>query len=312
MFFVVSTGRSGTQTMADLLNQSPDAGCFHEPEPRLIAESTRYLYGDLPHPDAVELLRRTRPTIPIDREYGEAHHQISYMIPALHDAFPEAKFIWLIRDGRTTVASMVARRWYTGRHFSPYPIPMIWETWRIRADRLGEMSTSAWLGLSPFEKCCWQWAYKNRLIECRLNECGGAWMFVHLEELDARAGELFDFLGIRRPETITVPQLNKAKNQDGHIPVDWHNWNAEQVSAFMRMVSAVARRDRGRVACANIARSRSNRDQTVRAALLERRVPRLSGQHGCRGGSAAYAPPPGAARHRVGFHPKVRLVCVSV
>jgi hypothetical protein len=234
MFFVVSTGRSGTQTMADLLNQSPDAGCFHEPEPRLIAESTRYLYGDLPHADAVALLRRTRPTIPIDREYGEAHHQLSYLIPALHEAFPEAKFVWLIRDGRKTVASMVARRWYTGRHFSPYPNPMIWENWRIRADRLGEMSTSAWLSLSPFEKCCWQWTYKNRLIERQLTGCGGAWMFVRLEELDAQAGELFDFLGLRRPETIAVPQLNKAKSQDGHVPQDWHNWDAEQVSAFMR------------------------------------------------------------------------------
>jgi hypothetical protein len=114
MFFVVSTGRCGSKSIADLLNASPDCVCVHELEPRLISEATAYLYGDLRHEEAVTLLRSTRPSTRNGKQFGESNHKLSYLIPAINAAFPDAKFVWLVRDGRRTVESMYKRGWYRG------------------------------------------------------------------------------------------------------------------------------------------------------------------------------------------------------
>jgi hypothetical protein len=242
MFFVVSVGRSGSQTIADLLDSSPNGVCPHEPEPRLLVEATQYLYGELAQEDAVRLLRATRPTVrdlAPGQQYGESHHRLSLMIPALHEAFPDAKFVWLIRDGRKTVASMVARRAYSGKLFSPYPNTMVWEDTQIRADRLGEMSSRAWQGLSRFEKCCWLWARKNRLIEEKLIACGCDWMLIRLEELEAHAGDLFAFLGLEKPPAIIVRRLNPAQPVAGRgVPQHWRAWNGEHAQAFTTICGA--------------------------------------------------------------------------
>lgn len=241
MFFVVSTGRSGTQTLAELLDRSPDCVCPHEPEPRLLMEAMQYLYGKLPHDEAVALLRRTRPTIQTDKQYGESHHHLSLMIPALHDAFPQAKFVWLIRDGRKMVASLYARGAYKGYRFSATEGGILWETTRIRGDRVGDMSTLTWWGLSRFEKCCWHWDYRNRFSEQKLKECSCDWMLIRLEELEARSGDLFEFLGLQPPVEMNVKHLNVAKPVSGRreMPQDWREWNGEQVLAFLHFCAPV-------------------------------------------------------------------------
>jgi len=234
MFFIVSTGRSGTMTIADWLSRSLDCVCLHEPEPRLIAETAQYLYGIRDHGDMVDLLRRTRPTLPLKQEqqYGESHHVLSYVIPALREAFPEAKFVWLIRDGRKVVASMFARDWYSGKWFHRSPSVRQWEEWRIRGDYSGAMSRRDWLSLSRFEKCCWHWTYKNRLIEHQLAVTGATALTIHLENLGDRADELFDFLGLRKPDDATLSHLNEARSELGQAPTPWQIWRPEQTMAF--------------------------------------------------------------------------------
>ena len=164
MFFIIGTGRCGTTSLADLFSQSSNCICPHEPEPRLIAEVTQYLYGDLPQIELEKLLLKTRGRKIQGKQYGEASNVLSGAIPAIVSAFSDAKFIWLIRDGRDTVSSMKKLNWY-----SPMRTDM-WNSWRYRADRLGLMTSFEWNRMTSFEKCCWNWSYKNNLIQTELKK----------------------------------------------------------------------------------------------------------------------------------------------
>jgi len=53
---------------------------------------------------------------------------------ALNEAFPRAKYVWLLRDGRHTVSSFHARPGSTGRRLSwlisPFELHWIWSSRR--------------------------------------------------------------------------------------------------------------------------------------------------------------------------------------
>ena len=229
MFFILSTGRSGSQTIASFISNSTKCVCLHEPEPRLIKEATQFIYGNFSEESLVNLLRSTRCSIKDGLPYGESNHKLSLVISALHKSFPEAKYVWITRDGRNAVASMYARGWYGMKNYDPGFL--IWEKWRIKGDDLGVMSHSRWTRFDSFEKCCWYWSFKNRLIgtEFQKNYCN----FVHirLEELQERAEELFHFLGLSRIAKIEVPKLNEAKPK--HHPLYWRSWTSKQIKSFV-------------------------------------------------------------------------------
>ncbi|MBC7814993.1 MAG: hypothetical protein H7175_27795 [Burkholderiales bacterium] len=232
MFFIVSTGRSGTETIAELLSRSPDCVCLHEPEPRLIAEATQYLYGEMPHAAMIDLLRQSRPPTLDGKEYGESAYKLTFVMPALREAFPDAKLVWLIRDGRAVVESFYTPR----RYYHPLRHNVDWEIYRPSADKVGEMSSREWAGLSRFEKCCWFWSYQNRLIEQhfieRVEKNGSEFLFIRLEELDAQQAALFEFLGVRLPPEWAgeVPHLNVWPAK---APRTWRDWSAAERLSFM-------------------------------------------------------------------------------
>lgn len=226
MFFVLNTGRCGSMSIQDFLNQSQDCHCVHEPDPRLIAEATQYAYGDYDHYKMVELLRTSRPTMVEGKQYGESNLKLSFVFPALNEAFPDAKYIWLLRDGRKTVASMYARGWYTGAKELHD-----WEVWRIRGDRTGDFSPRKWAKLTPFEKCCWNWTYVNRLIQHNINSAAERMLRVRLENLQSSANTIFGFLGLSAPTHPNLPSINTAKSH--HNVVEYANWTKDQSSIFL-------------------------------------------------------------------------------
>ena len=109
--FVVGTGRSGTRTIADLLDSFPGCTVEHERKPVLLTEVNEYLGRKRPRADMVALLKETRSTEAIggERLSGEANQRLSFVLGPLAEAFPASRVIWLIRDGRPAVASMVHR-----------------------------------------------------------------------------------------------------------------------------------------------------------------------------------------------------------
>ena len=192
MFFVLTTGRSGSKSLASFLSTSQRLLCLHEPEPVLLLESRRFLYGTCSREEIVAILKKTRRPLLDGKEYGESNQCLSFLVPALLEAFPGCKFVWLARDGRNVVSSLHSLGWYDER----YRHKSVWTENLLEADRAGQMAAREWAALGPFEKCCWYWQFTNSTIRRHLEGLEpGRWMILRLEEIGERAGELCSFLG---------------------------------------------------------------------------------------------------------------------
>lgn len=243
-FFVLNSGRAGSKTVAKVLSQSSGCRCLHEPEPRLVAEATRYRYGEVEHDVVVDLLRRTR-TEDRDVLRGETNNKLALLVPALHDAFADAKYVWLVRDGRDTVASMVQRGWYAPSEDDERA--SAWQRWRPQGDRLG-VSAAAWASWDQFERVCWAWAWVNGLIEEDLAAVGqDRSTTVRLEELGAALPGLADFLGLE-PFAATIDRANRRSTDEraadnrtnvvGRVET-WQDWDERQREVFTRHAGAL-------------------------------------------------------------------------
>jgi hypothetical protein len=230
--FVVGTGRSGTTTLAFLLSGVPGCRLVHERPPPLLGEVSDFLAGRLSHAAMVELLRRTRSPQAIGgtRMSGEANQRLSFVLPALAEAFPTARLIWVIRDGRDTVSSMLHRKWYHPRELDLRP-PAVrgWVTHRVHGDQVGEVSAAEWARLDPFARCCWYWAYTNRLIEREIGRLRLTALCLPIERLNARLPALWEFLGLDGPPPVQVPRSNTAS---GGTPLDWRLWSRREQAVF--------------------------------------------------------------------------------
>lgn len=181
-FFIVGTGRCGTKFLADQMTGGRLI-CRHEPNSNLISWITSYAHGEI---DADLLKQRIQSlftelsSLPSSCElYGEADQKYSFCIPILKELFPQAKFIWLKREPKAFIASVLPRGWYDdfemgysenrGRHHKPHG-NSVHAANRIRGDKTGQLSLSEWRSMSEFERSCWYYIYTNQQIEEKLSK----------------------------------------------------------------------------------------------------------------------------------------------
>ncbi len=221
MFFILSTGRCGSTTIARLLSQVPGVVCAHEPHPRLIEEAKEYVERTACRDDIVALLRATRLAPKWTHLYGESNHCLAWLADAVCQAFPDAYYIWLIRDGLDVVASLDHRRVYRG-------MQGIWGQNMPFGDAVGDMGAREWQRLSPFARCCWRWSWTNRTIRQALEGAGVRWLYVRLEDLQDRLADIGSFLGVDIPPQLCAPVANASKS-----PVTKCNdWDRGQRQSF--------------------------------------------------------------------------------
>ena len=100
--FVLTTGRTGSRLLVELLNCSPGLVAFHEPRPTLQYFSDFAFH----HQNEGELLRhmvaaaRMESVLEVmirDEKYVESNQCMTFFAPALNDLFPNARFIHLVR-----------------------------------------------------------------------------------------------------------------------------------------------------------------------------------------------------------------------
>ncbi|MBI4707246.1 MAG: hypothetical protein HY761_04910 [Candidatus Omnitrophica bacterium] len=226
MFFVLSSGRSGSRTIATALNSFSNCTCFHHPEPELVIEATQYYYGEYPEEQVAEVLRSTRVKKSINKIYGEVNLQLSLLVPVIEKVFPSAKYIWLIRDGRDVVASMYYRGWFDP---DDPKVPEEWKKGRLQGDRTGDFPLQEWEQMNRFEKCCWLWKKYNLVIETHIHSLdSGRWMKVRLDRLKTTMPQIAKFLDLRGERKVLVEKLNIA-----YQPVRyWEGWDEEMRKSF--------------------------------------------------------------------------------
>jgi acetyltransferase-like isoleucine patch superfamily enzyme len=237
IFFVVTTGRSGSMTIADVLSQHPQVTCRHEPRTQLIRLST-------------ELAHSLKTSVQVKAElsaiyfsssvfpqgvYGEADQKLWNLIPIMDELFPASKFIWLIREGREVVASTYARDWFDPEQATQADPTDIagtgaWHFYRLNGARCGAFSEEDWQQMSVFARNCWYWGYLNEQIECQLSKLPDArWTMIRLHKLDAQRARLFHFLGVA-PAPVDVKRLNVSTA----TTVPWARWSTQQQTDFER------------------------------------------------------------------------------
>lgn len=209
--FVLGSPRSGTTYLGTLMAAIPGASYFFEPPmlkyySRLVYEGevstakTRRLYSWV-----FRVLRLTAPGRgPRVIEKNPNH---TWIAETLLEAFPDARFVMIIRDGRDTALSLFEKPWHRadsvgsgrrepgGYEYGPSP------HFYIEPDRRDEYRTA-----DDLTRCAWVWRRHTEEI-VRLQEAlpAGSWHTMRYEELLTDTEEtlhrMLSFLEVDTPET---------------------------------------------------------------------------------------------------------------
>lgn len=233
LFFVLSTGRSGTMTIAKTLSQHSEVECIHEGRPQLIRLSTELAHNIKTVDEVTQELRDIYEASVIPpTTYGESDQKFWNLVPLLDSLFPKCKFIWLVRNARKVVASTYGREWYNSedivRRDPTGPRIKHWRFYRINGARCGCCSEQTWESMSSFEKNCWYWSYINRTIKNSLLRIEPTrWLKVRLEDLEEHMPELLDFLKVK-----PLPPAVLRKNRARYKISGYEEWSDAQKQQF--------------------------------------------------------------------------------
>ncbi|MDA8165869.1 MAG: hypothetical protein M0017_12660 [Desulfobacteraceae bacterium] len=190
----------------------------------MIKEATLYARGEFSQAQMVELLHRTRPKSIGGRSYGESNQKLAFIIPALLEAFPGCKLIWLVRDGRSVVNSIYSLGWYDLNFLQD----SLWQKYLVTAPDVGEMVNDVWRDMSSFSKCCWYWSFVNRCIKKELDLLPrNQWQLQKIENVNCKSLLKFLHSTVRAKD---VPWVNKKKKS--RSVQDWHGWSEEMKQEF--------------------------------------------------------------------------------
>jgi hypothetical protein len=241
--FVVSTGRTGTQFLADLFGRL-GARASHEPGPKwLRLVSNAHVAGRLSSERAARLVARVR-RAEVEQAGAAPWVEASCLIYGLVDpllaSFPEAHVVQVVRDPRTYVRSAVGWGAYRagGRPLNLIPFRRrAPPQFRPRSLR----SRVDWAGEGQFERLCWAWAAMNRSM--REQGSGSArFSVVRYEDLfdPERSGptlrSLCSLAGFE-VDDATLSRLAERRINAGRktqeVP-DWSKWSPDERARLLR------------------------------------------------------------------------------
>lgn len=245
LFFIVSTGRSGTSSLADILNQDYRIVCKHEVSNILISLSTLYEHNEICEENATSIIKEIYCRNKIYKTqllWGESNQKLSNLIPILHKAVPKAKFIWLMRDGKKVVDSTYGRGWYSNEKINQdiyYDSElMIWDNYRLLGYKTGDYNIDEWNKLTVFEKNCWYWYKWNSIIEKNITQLPkDQKLIIRLEDLNDKIQIISEFLGVP-DNNFKIVKKNQAKTPLKGI----ENWDNDEIKQFDQICGKLYRK----------------------------------------------------------------------
>lgn len=244
--WVLSTGRTGTNTLTKLLNCSPFLDVRHEPAPELFAFSYDYYSGAIDRKTALRSLIYLRDEI-VFRSfrdgfiYIETNNRLTYLADLLLELYPRSKFIFIHRDPYQFIRSGMRRDYYSGH---------LLDSARIIPNPSNEYA-DRWEAMSTLEKVAWNWATVNEVclnfIERLPAEQQMVFSSERLFNADLKLMEnLFNFCGSSQyhPPAKNIKRvLDKKHNvqKKGSFPRP-KEWTAQQISNVNSIIRPVAQR----------------------------------------------------------------------
>jgi hypothetical protein len=211
-FFIISSGRSGTQMMTKIFNEFHNVEMNHEYMVNIIQPiASQYYMGMVTKELVCKKLRETyqKSIFYSEKEiWGDSSNKLSWIIDCLNDVFPDAKFIHLVRDGRKVVSSFyhklgnecyddksvkILKNWINEPEKFPKPPPEKKYWWNIPVNN--EKEKLNFEGYDQFERICFHWKDVNENIMRNLaNIPNERKRFYRLEDLVSDSKNLKDFL----------------------------------------------------------------------------------------------------------------------
>lgn len=221
--FVFSTGRSGSATIVDYLNQNEEVSAYHEAFYTVLKVlSLQYLTGKITRESAKMELSKLLDNFYLNNNSFVVHsdQKLVPFINILKELYPEAKFIWLIRNPKSFLKSVVSRGWYDNddpiSFKDSYLLNLKHRSHGLRVNGVlvEEYSEQDWNGMDIFQKNLWYWKYWNGLIAEQFDNLPSSKkMKIKLEEFDQSLGDLHDFIGLKSAPKQAV-KSNSVKKRD--------------------------------------------------------------------------------------------------
>ena len=238
---VLSSGRVGTDTLAHVLDLSPEIRAYHEPRPNFLVEQLEvYQYGRR-DPERFRRIfvegraRRLASARMAGKIYAETSMRLTFFAPLIADLLPGAQFLHLHRHPGDVVRSGMRRGWYD-QHEA--------DAWRLRPTE-DDPLWDEWQTWDAFTKTCWYWNEYNQfaLEFCRQLEPGRSMSLRSDDLFDLSSGgarRVFEFLGVPMPaEEAIAEQLAMRHNaQNVNDFPRFEKWTDQQKSTLGRLAGS--------------------------------------------------------------------------
>jgi hypothetical protein len=261
IYFVTSCARSGSTSLARILDTAPNGRCLVEPTPNLNVESRDFMEGRLADPFRViaeHIAPRVASALDGGAVYGEKNVTLGPFIPHL-DALLRCRFVWILRDGRDVVTSLmnwhmeafgnIYRECAFADPLSPQAIASLAQVppdldtadYARPRPQPGDAWHDRWPSMSRFQMAAWYWAFINRLFAEQLRRIpADRWMRVDYTRITVDGvAHLFDFLGLQGFDRARVAEMlgqriNSLEDRfqtRGRFP-HWSAWSSDQRRQF--------------------------------------------------------------------------------
>ncbi|MDR8392614.1 sulfotransferase [Aliifodinibius sp. S!AR15-10] len=242
--WVLSTGRTGTNTLTELFRLSPKIDAYHEPSPELFQLSHDYFMENINDKQALLALMYARDewvfrSFRDGYIYVETNNRVTYLSDLLQKLFPKSKFLYLHRNPYDFIRSGMRRRYY--------------EEHLRDADRITPMSGDEfydeWQSFSTIEKVAWNWRTVNQhSIDFLADLPDKQKMVLSSESLfnadKTQVDALFDFIvsadyrpSYTEAQKVLDTKHNAQKEGAFSKPGDWTD---EQIAGVDRIIRPVA------------------------------------------------------------------------
>lgn len=232
-FFVLSSPRSGTVFLTDLLLHTADqATTLHEAN---ICDYPAYTRALQHPPDAhhyisqfrqYDMHYRAAQVQPARAVYGEINPFLALHAHALQQVFPSARLFHLVKDARSVLRSMFSRSKLGAKD------PMA----RPFAPPVGDPYSPQWQQMSRFEKLCWQWQYENRQMRLHIPAEQRLYFGLLSSDYDYFHSRFLATLGLHLPADLWRAYVSQPKNESPIYRMPHHSqWTATDRAAFERI-----------------------------------------------------------------------------
>lgn len=225
-FFILANGRSGTNFLANLLNQAQGAYVFHEP---VLEDFYAYFKAFYDPGQAEKYMRGFRKKEIYLRMrnmrggiYGEVNGVLRCHADAIKNVFPGSTLIHLVRDGRDVIRSTMSRSTMTIKSpFSMGVSPADGNVWKTR-----------WREMDRFSRICWLWQEEN----VRLRK--SVWRLAQFEKIISNYDYFYEEVlapcNLSMSRKIWEAAVKSPRNVTNKFEMPkWDDWSPEQKKTFL-------------------------------------------------------------------------------